>query len=184
MKKWNKSATYDVVFCALFAALMAVCSWISIPAAVPFTLQTFAVFLSVALLGGKRGTIAVVVYVLLGAVGLPVFAGFTGGVGVLLSSVGGYILGFIASALVMWAITSRFGDKRWTLLAAMIAGLFVCYLFGTAWFVVVYTRTKGAMSFWHALSLCVLPFIIPDLVKIALALAITDRVKAHVKLPA
>ena len=83
--------TVDVAYIGMFVAVMAICSWISIPATVPFTLQTFAVFMAVGLLGGKRGTIAVVTYVLLGAVGAPVFAGFAGGIGALLgNSVGNY----------------------------------------------------------------------------------------------
>ena len=85
----TKSKTYDMVYIALFAVLIAICSWISIPTVVPFTLQTFAIFLSLAVLGGKRGTCAVIVYVLLGAVGIPVFSGFKGGIGVLLSTTGG-----------------------------------------------------------------------------------------------
>lgn len=72
----GRSKTYDLVYIAVFAVVMAVCSWISIPAQVPFTLQTFGVFMAVGVLGGKRGTLAVLVYVLLGAVGVPVFAGF------------------------------------------------------------------------------------------------------------
>lgn len=87
---------------ALFAALMAICSWVSIPTPVPFTLQTFAVFLAPGLLGGKMGTIAVGTYLLLGAVGLPVFAGFSGGIGTLLGATGGYLLGFLLTALVIW----------------------------------------------------------------------------------
>ena len=73
----TRSKTYDLVYIAVFAVVMAVCSWISIPAQVPFTLQTFGVFMAVGVLGGKRGTMAVLVYVLLGAVGVPVFAGFS-----------------------------------------------------------------------------------------------------------
>ena len=80
----GRSKTYDLVYIAVFAVVMAVCSWISIPAQVPFTLQTFGVFMAVGVLGGKRGTLAVLVYVLLGAVGVPVFAGFSGGIGALL----------------------------------------------------------------------------------------------------
>ena len=102
----TKTKTYDLAYIAIFAVLIAICSWISIPATVPFTLQTFAVFMAVGLLGGKRGTIAVLTYVLLGAIGVPVFAGFSGGVGALLGNSGGYIVGFIFSALVMWAITA------------------------------------------------------------------------------
>ena len=73
-----KFSTRDLCFCAIGAALIAVCAWISIPADVPFTLQTFAIFTVCGLLGGKRGTVSVLVYLLLGAVGAPVFAGFRG----------------------------------------------------------------------------------------------------------
>ena len=97
-----RSKTYDMVYIAIFAVIMAICSWISIPMEVPFTLQTFGVFIAVGILGGKRGTLAVLVYILLGAVGVPVFAGFTGGIGVLFNTTCGYIVGFLFSALVMW----------------------------------------------------------------------------------
>ena len=87
-----KISIRDIAYIAVFTALMAVCSWISIPTAIPFTLQTMGVFLAVGLLGGKRGTLAVTAYVLLGAVGAPVFANFSGGLGVLMGQTGGYIL--------------------------------------------------------------------------------------------
>ena len=77
----SRGKTYDMVYIAVFAVVMAICSWISIPATVPFTLQTFGVFLAVGVLGGKRGTLSILVYILLGAVGVPVFAGFSGGIG-------------------------------------------------------------------------------------------------------
>ena len=88
--------TRDLTLIAVFAAVIAVCAWISIPAAVPFTLQTLGIFLAVGLLGGRRGTISVGVYLLLGAVGAPVFSGFNGGIGYLLGATGGYLLGFLA----------------------------------------------------------------------------------------
>ena len=84
----------DLCYTALMAVLISVCSWISIQTVVPFTMQTFAVFCALELLGGTRGTMAVAVYLLLGAVGVPVFAGFTGGVGILFGTTGGYLLGF------------------------------------------------------------------------------------------
>ena len=96
--------TKDIVLIGIFAALIAVCSWISIPTAVPFTLQTFGVFMAVEVLGGKRGTLSVLVYLLLGAVGLPVFAGFTGGMGIITGSTGGYIVGFLLGAMIMWLL--------------------------------------------------------------------------------
>ena len=169
--------TRDMAYIAVFAALMAVCAWISIPAAVPFTLQTFAVFTAIGLLGGKRGTIAVAVYILLGAMGVPVFSGFSGGPGALLGVTGGYIIGFLAAALVMWGGTHLLGNGTWALALGMVLGLAACYALGTAWFIVVYTRTKGAVTLLAVLSKCVFPFVVPDLIKIALSLLITDRVR-------
>ena len=161
----------DLTLIALFTAVIAVCSWISIPAAVPFTLQTFAVFLTAGLLGGKRGTITVIVYILLGAIGVPVFSGFTGGIGHLL------IIGFIFSALVMWFAENRFGKSLKVLAASMVIGLIVCYAFGTAWFMAVYTKETGEIGLMTALGWCVFPYIIPDAVKIALAVILCRRLR-------
>ena len=163
------------------AAVMAVCSWISVPAAVPFTMQTFGVFLAVGLLGGRRGTLAVLVYLLLGAAGLPVFSGFTGGPGHLLGPTGGYIIGFLFSALVMWLIERVSGRSIKTLILSMIAGLLVCYAFGTAWFITVYTRDSGSIGIMTALTWCVIPYIIPDAIKIMLAADLTRRMRPLIK---
>lgn len=177
-----KQRTRDLAYIALFAVLMAVCSWISIPTMIPFTLQTFAVFLAVGVLGGKRGTLSVLVFILLGAVGVPVFSGFTGGLGILLGNTGGYIIGFLFSALVMWLLEALLGRKLWALALSMVLGMAVCYIFGTAWFMVVYARNTGAVGLGTALSWCVLPYIIPDLVKIALALLLSRKLRAILKL--
>lgn len=174
--------TRDIVLIAQCAAVMAVCSWISIPAAVPFTMQTFGVFLSVGLLGGKRGTAAVLVYLLLGAVGLPVFSGFTGGIGHMLGATGGYIIGFLFSALVMWLIERLHGRGIKSLVISMAAGLLTCYAFGTAWFMAVYARSTGSIGVMTALAWCVLPYVIPDAAKIMLAAAMTRRIRPAVGL--
>ena len=173
--------TEDMSYIALFAVLMAVCAWISIPMTVPFTLQTFAVFAALATLGGRRGTYAVLVYLLLGAVGLPVFAGFQGGPGVLLGTTGGYILGFLGSALVFWLATAWLGDSLPAVLTACGMGLVVCYAFGTAWFLVVYARTSGPIGLLTALGWCVFPFLVPDLIKLGLAVLVSQRVKRFLK---
>ena len=172
-EKWK---TLDLAYIGMFVALMAVCSWINIPTTVPFTLQTFAVFATVAILGMKRGTIAVLVYIILGAVGVPVFAGFSGGFGTLLGTTGGYIIGFLFTALITGGIIKAFGKKIWVMAAAMVLGLVACYAFGTVWFIYVYTSTKSAVGIMTALSWCVIPFIIPDLCKIALAILLERRV--------
>ena len=173
----TKTKTYDLAYIAIFAVLIAICSWISIPMTVPFTLQTFGVFMAVGVLGGKRGSLAVLVYILLGAIGVPVFAGFSGGLGILLNNTGGYIIGFLFSALVMWAMESLWGKKPVIQILSMVVGLIVCYAMGTIWFMVVYTRTSGAVGLGTVLGWCVIPFIIPDLVKIALAFVLSRRVR-------
>ena len=172
-----RGKTYDMVYIGIFAVLIAVCSWISIPAAVPFTLQTFGVFMAVEVLGGKRGTMAVLVYILMGAVGIPVFAGFQGGIGVIFNTTGGYIVGFLCSALIVWAAESLFGKKPLVRLLSMAAGLIACYALGTIWFMVVYGRTTGAVGLMTVLGWCVIPFIIPDLVKIGLAYFISRKIR-------
>ena len=177
-----KIRTVDMAYIAMFAVVMAVCAWISIPAAVPFTLQTLGVFLAVGMLGGKRGTLAVLIYLLLGAVGMPVFAGFNGGLGYMLGSTGGYIVGFLLSALTMWGFEAALGRKTWVLAVSMVLGLAVCYAFGTAWFMVVYARNTGAIGLMTALGWCVIPYIVPDLVKIALALLLQKLLSAAIRL--
>ena len=177
----RKMKTIDLAYMALGAVIIAVCSWISVPTTVPFTMQTFAVFCILGLLGGKRGTISILVYILLGAVGVPVFAGFSGGFGIIIGPTGGYIVAFVLMGLLYWLIEVLFGTKLYIRIIAMLAGLLVCYAFGTAWFMVVYARQTGPMSLGAALASCVVPFIIPDLIKMALALLISSRVGKYLK---
>lgn len=177
----SKWSTLDMAYVAIFAVLIAICSWISIPTLVPFTLQTFGVFVAVGVLGGRRGTFSVLVYILLGAIGLPVFAGFSGGIGALMGTTGGYIIGFLFSGLLYWGITKAAGDKLPIMIVSMVLGLIVCYAFGTVWFMVVWAKTNEAIGVGTALGWCVIPFIVPDLCKIALAVALSKVLKPHVK---
>lgn len=173
--------TRDMALCALFAALLAICAWLVIPIGdVPFTLQTFGVFAALGLLGGKRGTIAIAVYLLLGAVGVPVFAGFRGGIGTLFGTTGGYLVSYIFMGLIVMLAEKLFGDRTIVFLIAGVIALAVCYAFGTAWFVVAYARTAGPISWAAAIGKCVLPFVLPDLAKLALAVLLRDRVKRYV----
>ena len=170
----------DLVLIALFAVIIALCSWLSVPLAVPFTMQTFGVFLAIGLLGGRRGTLAVLVYLLLGAVGLPVFAGFSSGIGVMLGSTGGYLVGFVFIALVYWLVTKLLGRHTWSMVFGMVLGLLVCYAFGTIWFMAVYARQTGPVGAGTALAWCVLPFLVPDLMKMALALILAKKLPRYV----
>lgn len=174
--------TIDLVYIALGAVLIAICAWLSIPTTVPFTMQTFAVFFVLSALGGRRGTMAIVVYVLLGAVGIPVFAHFTSGIGILLGSTGGYIVGFVLMGLVYRLVVPLLGNQLWAEILAMVIGLAVCYAFGTAWFMVVYARANGAVGLATVLSWCVIPFLIPDLIKLGMALTLARRLRPVLRL--
>ncbi len=181
-KKKSKFKTIDLVYVGLFAALIAVCSWISIPLTVPITLQTMGVCIAAGLLGTKRGTFSVLIYILLGLVGVPVFSGFKSGPGVLLGTTGGYIIGFLFTAIIVGVMTKMLGNKLWVYVVSMILGIAVCYVFGTAWFIIIYNHNNAdAVSLATVLGWCVTPFIIPDLVKIALASFLCLRLKKHIK---
>lgn len=174
----------EMTYCAIFAALLAVCSWVSVPLGVPVTMQTFAVFAAVLMLGTKCSMAAIAVWLMLGAAGVPVFAGFKGGIGVLSGVTGGYILGFLLCPIVAAGVRKLAGDN-WERMcvkaAALAAGLLVCYAFGTAWFVVLYTRNTGEITVFDALKKCVFPFIAFDGVKIALALILEKRTGKLIK---
>lgn len=178
----TRQYTTELVYIAIFAVLIAICSWISIPTTVPFTMQTFAVFLTLFLLGGKRGTLAVTVYLLLGAIGAPVFAGFSGGIGILLGSTGGYLIGFLATTLLYWLVIKNPGEQHLLEILVLIAGLLICYAFGTIWFITVYASNVGEIGIYTALSWCVLPYIIPDLFKLGIAFKMAQRLRRHVNL--
>ena len=158
-----RSGFREICEIALMAAVMAVCSWISIPTTVPFTLQTFGVFMAVRLLGGRNGTIAIMLYLLVGLVGMPVFAGFSGGASALIGPTGGYLIGFLFISGLYWALEKHL--NKWLLKdITLYAGLLLCYAAGTAWF--MYTTGNSLIT---SLTWCVLPFLLPDAGKLILS---------------
>lgn len=160
--------------CALMAALMCALCPLSVPIGpVPITLATLIVYLAVYILGWKGASISVLIYLLLGAVGAPVFSGYAGGLARLVGPTGGYLVGYIPLAILAGWITERGGRKIWAAVLGMLAGTAVLYLFGTVWFVIVSGNT-----FAVALSKCVTPFIPFDLVKIVVAVAFGKVVRA------
>lgn len=176
------SASKSAAYVALGVALISVCSWISIPTVVPFTLQTFAIFAVLGLLGGRLGTLSILCYLGVGLVGLPVFAGFSAGPGALLGATGGYLLGFLGAGLLYWLITSRLGDGQLVMAVSLALGLLLVYTFGSLWFMTVYANTTGAVGLLSVLSWCVFPFLLPDTLKLALALLVTRRVRSQLSL--
>jgi biotin transport system substrate-specific component len=177
----KKIGTIDMAYIAIGAVLIAICSWISIPVVVPFTLKTFAVFLLIMLLGGMKATISVAVYILVGAVGVPVFAGFGAGIGVLFGKTGGYIIGFLLMGPIFSLMTKLFGKKLLVQIIALVTGLLVCYAFGTAWFMYIYMRDTGDVGLMTVLSWCVFPYIIPDAVKMAVAVLISRKFGGRIR---
>ncbi|MBO4366339.1 MAG: biotin transporter BioY [Clostridia bacterium] len=164
---------------SLMAAVTAVCAWITIPSPVPFTLQTFAVFLTLVLLGGKDGTLSVALYLAIGATGLPVFSGFKGGVGVLAGPTGGYLFGFLVIGFLYWLATALYKqDKKRHAVepVALTCGMLLCYVFGTVWFLTATGGWKAGNGIGSALMLCVVPFLLPDGIKLFLAYLIGKRV--------
>ena len=119
---------------------------------------------------------------MLGAIGIPVFAQFTSGIGILLGNTGGYIVGFIFMGLAYWLIVRLLGKKLWVEIFAMVVGIVVLYSFGTVWFMIVYTQTNEAVGFVMVLAWCVIPFIIPDLIKLGLAITLAQRLAPVLKL--
>ena len=111
-----------------------------------------------------------------GAVGAPVFAGFKGGIGALLGVTGGYLVSYLFMGLVVILAEKWFGRSNLVFLIAGVIALVVCYAFGTAWFVVAYAKTAGPISWAAALGKCVLPVVIPELIKLALAALLRARV--------
>lgn len=182
-----KLSTYELVLCALCAAITCILAPISVPLAgeVPISLATFAVMLSGILLGAKGGALSQIVYVLLGAAGVPVFAGWTGGLGIVLGVTGGYIIGYIPMALVTGYLYRRFfadkgsarGAARFAGMAvSMLAGTAVLYLLGTAWFI-----AQTQMPLAVALAACVIPFLPGDIIKIIAVALIAPPIEAALR---
>ena len=165
--------TQRLTLSALLCALCAVLSQIQIPLPpVPLSLSLLGVHLCSALLGRRWAAAAVGCYVALGAVGVPVYAGFAGGVSVLLGPTGGFLLGYILCAWTSGALIQRFGFTRKNLMLSMAAGTLACYALGTAWFSFV-----SGTDFAGSLSICVLPFIPGDALKVLLAAILCLRVQ-------
>ena len=174
----GKAHLKNAVLISLFTAIVAVCSLITIPSPVPFTLQTLGVFCTLAVLGGKNGTITVVLYTILGLVGVPVFSGFSAGPGHLLGATGGYIIGFILCALVYWLVTKFLGNSPKATISGLSSGLITCYITGTLWYAFVYLGEISIKSLFSAIIVCIAPFIIPDIIKLIVAVLISRKLQS------
>lgn len=173
---YKHGKTYAITVTALMTAVTCILAPLSIPIGpVPISFTNLAIYLSLYLLGWKRGTISYLIYLLIGLIGLPVFSGFTGGPAKLAGPTGGYIIGFIAMALIAGLVIDHF-HKPWIQLIGMIVGTIVCYIFGTAWFCIVAKSTVSG-----ALAICVFPFIPADLIKMVIAMIIGPMIKKRIR---
>ena len=162
--------TKKLVYCALFAALVGIASLISIPIQpIPVNMGILTVLLAGGLLGKKYGTISIIVYIFMGILGVPVFAGFRGGVSIIVGPTGGYIMGYLIIAFLTGWIYEKTKKARYTV-PVMIISILLCYFVGTLWY--CYILDSG---FIPALTLCVLPFIPGDALKIVLAVLLLKK---------
>ena len=188
--KISRTKTYDLAVAAIGAALITITSWISLTVLeIPFTLQTFGILLVLFTIGGRRGTVSIAVYLLLGLIGVPVFAGFKGGPAALAGPTGGFLIGFLFSALVYWLIDEKVFNKLkssaskrmiFSIIEGVIAEV-VLYVFGVAWFMIMYTHKTGPIGLGAVLMMCVIPFLIPDAVKLIAVAAASLRTVRIVK---
>lgn len=165
-----------MIFCALFAAILCVLAPITLPIGpIPLSLATFIIYLAAALLGWRLGAVAVLVYILIGAIGLPVFSGFSGGFQKIAGVTGGYIVGYIPCALLTGFFVQKFKGRVWSYPVGMVIGTILLYTLGTAWF--CFQTGTGLLS---ALLICVVPFILGDAIKIAAVTAIAPGLRKRV----
>ncbi len=166
---------------SIFTAIIAVCSFVTIPAPVPFTLQTLGVFAALTITGFKKGLASIILYIILGITGLPVFSGFSAGIGHLAGASGGYITGFIFIALCYGLFAHNSNASVLLKATGLFTGLVTCYLFGTLWYVAVYLKDLSFSAFGSAFLVCVVPFIIPDLIKLSVAVVIDRKTPKQIR---
>ena len=172
----KKMTTFEMAMCGIFAALMCIAGPLSVPIGpVPVTLTNLVIYFALAVCGTRLTLISYIVYLLLGAAGLPVFSGFQGGLAKLAGPTGGYLVGFILMILIGGVIYERSHYQPVIGGAGMFLGLVAAYAFGTAWFVYQMQVALG-----YALTVCVWPFVPFDIVKIALGILVGSTVRKAV----
>ena len=186
----NSAFIYDLVLISISAALITISSWLSLTIGpVPFTLQTMGILAVMLASGGRRGTLSVLVYLALGICGVPVFAGFKGGIASIIGPTGGFLVGFVLAALLYWFLETFLFKKLMTnpvktwIFGAVNSVIFevVMYIIGVIWFMTVYAAQTGPVGLATVMSWCVIPFIIPDIVKLIAAVVIGERARKLVR---
>lgn len=179
VKSAAKGNTKTIALIGLMAAVTCVLGPLSIPlpfSPVPISLTNLAVYLSVYVLGMKRGTVSYLIYLLIGLVGIPVFSSFTGGPGKLLGPTGGYLIGFLFMAVICGIVIDKWTTNMPLCFLGMVLGTLVCYLFGTVWL-----AYQAGLSFQGALAAGVIPFVPGDLCKIVISMLIGPQIRKRLK---
>ena len=172
----KKMKTKKLIYCALFAAIIAIMSQIAVPIQpIPLNMGIFGVLLCGGLLGKKYSAASVIVYILLGMVGVPVFSGFRGGLGVIAGPTGGYIAGYIIIAFITGMVCEKTRKIKYMALFMTLSGI-LGYVVGTAWYCILMKT-----NIVSALMLCVIPFIPGDLVKVILAVMVLKNGKLRIE---
>lgn len=167
----------DITVVALFVALISLCSFMTVYfGAIPLTLQLLGVFCAVNILEAKRSFAAVVCYLLLGAVGLPIFNGFTGGLGNLFGATGGFLLSFPLVSLAVGLIC-RFKKNFMTFVLGNFVGVIVCHFCGVLWYWLIFLKDLSFDGLLSSVITCSLPFLLPDIIKVIAAAFLSDRVR-------
>ena len=158
----------NLILCALFTVLIVICTYIQIPFAIPFTMQTFAIALACLVLGSNKALVCVITYILLGLIGFPVFSGI-GSTGVLLGPTGGFIFGFLLMVICYMILSKTFSSFcKKHIITSLFISLIPCYIFGAVWYT-NFAYSQKNTDFLTVLKICVLPFIIPDIIKLFIA---------------
>ncbi|MGL4847538.1 MAG: biotin transporter BioY [Clostridium sp.] len=167
--------TKNLIICSLFAAIVSILAQISIPlpGSVPLTMQTLGVGLCGILLGSKKGFISILIYVMLGAIGAPIFANFTGGIGIILGPTGGFILSFPIMAFIIGFISER-TDKKALIFIGIIFSVLITYTIGVLQFSLITNS-----SIYKSILVCVAPFVVTDLLKSILIVLVGLTLKNH-----
>lgn len=169
----KKNNIYFLTTCALMAALMCIFGPMSVPIGpIPISLTNLILYFAIFILGTKGTTVSFLVYLLLGAAGLPVFSGYSGGLGKLAGPTGGYLVGFIPMVIIMGIIINLSKKNPVISVVGMMAGTLLAYLLGTAWFVF-----QSQSEWGYALSVCVFPFIPFDIAKMIIATILGKAVR-------
>ncbi len=176
-----RTKTKNMAYASLCTAFLAVCAFISIPSPVPFSMQTFGLFFVLLLLGGKWGSVSVLLYIALGIIGVPVFSGFNSGIGVLFGPTGGFVVGFLGVCAVYWLTERILPQKKYLRAVFLALGMAVCYVSGTAFYMLWCADRGETIGVLSAITICVLPYIIPDILKLLLAIVFAPKIKRFIK---